>query len=140
MAARSVRDHGTLSWWKCQSILKGRGSCPLGHNTSLTAGENNVYYVVYHRTRILAYHFDGAIIADCSGFRTNTTKDRLNYLTNRHIYQKKFVWYVGLLPYYDGVNLGTPRNEREALESAVMNGDESALLALTDYDLEHPNT
>lgn len=78
------------------------------------------------------------MILDCAGYRTNTTKDRLNYLTNAHVCQKKFVWYVGLLPYYDGINVGTPRNERESLEQAAMYGDRLALQALRDYDNDHP--
>lgn len=137
MAARSVRDFGTLSYFKCQSILKSRPSCPLGHNTSLTR-EGDVIYVVYHRTRILAYRLDGSIIADCNGFRTNTTKDRLNYLAGVRVWQKNYVWYVGpgKFEFYDGVNLGVPRNEREAMESAAMSGDEVALKALKDLELE----
>lgn len=136
MAARSVRDFGTLTYEKCQNLLKNRGSCPLGHNTSLTKWKD-VIYVVYHRTRIIAFHPDGAVVLDCAGFRTNTTKDRLNYLTHTHVHQKSFVWYVGPVEYYDGINVGTPRNERESLERAAMTGDKVALKALKDYDTEH---
>ena len=135
MAARSVRDFGTLNYERCLTILRGRGSCPLGHNTSLTKWED-VVYVVYHRTEILAYHPDGAIIADCRGFRTNTTKDRLNYLTSAHVHKKKFVWYVGLLEFYDGMNLGNPRNEKEAVEKSAMGGDKVAMKALQDMTKE----
>lgn len=137
MAAQSIRDVGILTYDRCERLLRGRDFRNIARNTSLTR-EDGVIYVVYHRTRILAFHKDGAVIADCAGYRTVSTKDRLNALADAGVYQKKFVWYIGRLEFYDGVNVGTPRNEREALEQAVMRGDEAAVRALNDYNQDHP--
>ena len=52
-----------------------------------------------HRTNIAVYA-DGVLTLNTDGYRTNTTKERLNGLlrwVDRKIYQKKGIWYIEFL-------------------------------------------
>jgi hypothetical protein len=60
--------------------------------------ENGIVYVYLWGTRI-AEVYDDAIILRSGGYRTPTTKSRLNALlrlanANLRIYQKNYTWYV----------------------------------------------
>jgi len=39
-----------------------------------------------------------------AGYKTNTTKERLNGLNGVHIHQKNFIWYVNGIEWEDGYN------------------------------------
>ena len=61
---------------------------------------DNVYELIHHQT-VIAYIDDDFIlhITDCDGYRTVTTKERLNTLlyiagSDYYIKQKQGVWYV----------------------------------------------
>ena len=48
---------------------------------------------------LIAYHKDGTIYISSAGYRTVTTKDRLNGLPGVNIQQKKGVWYLNGQPW-----------------------------------------
>lgn len=50
--------------------------------------------VVHHATPIIRYRPDGAIVLDCAGYRSTSTKANLNRYTGFSVWQKDFVWYV----------------------------------------------
>lgn len=65
-------------------------------NTRLTEYMDGRRTLRLHATDILTWKPDGKIILNSGGFRTRTTKERLNAFLpdNIRIYQKKYQWYV----------------------------------------------
>jgi hypothetical protein len=121
-----------MNYDKANSLLQGRNkeSRKLGNNTYLirhpghltrpgdTKGE--CITVRLHDTDIVTYHTNGNIILDTGGWKTVTTKDRMNKYTPFCIYQDKGIWYMNAsgspysnegrkksIPYFDNMVLNT---------------------------------
>jgi len=67
------------------------------HKTNIFEDENFTY-VIYHSTAVVKYDFD-KIILNTGGWRTSTTKTRMNQSSNQfnlgfQVYQKDFDWFV----------------------------------------------
>ena len=68
----------------------------------------------YHSTDVVTYHPDGSLTLDSNGWRTVTTKERMNWALPRglHLRQDKGVWFVGAswfdngTPFADGMRIG----------------------------------
>jgi hypothetical protein len=86
------------------AYLKGRRSAPAGNNTTLLAhpylsnsdGTPRAIFVKLHGTNVVTYLSDGRIVLDTGGWRTVTTKDRLNRFTpaDVRVYADLGDWYV----------------------------------------------
>ena len=131
----------TLSTYEhCKTLLNGKMSRKLKGNTYLYLNEEMdgtpYYYVLFYNTRIVTYYKDGRIILNTGGNNTSTTKARIKQYSPKSIYSKSYVLFVGHMPLFDGVNIGTPQNEYEALYLAAVNGDKVAKLALKDMKEE----
>lgn len=70
--------------------------------------------VKYHNTIVATKALDGTVTLNSGGWRTNTTKTRINQLANEFcngtfaVYQRKFDWYVRMpdgteCEFYDGI-------------------------------------
>tara|TARA_R100001015_G_C4590814_1_gene146315 strand:+ start:443 stop:742 length:300 start_codon:yes stop_codon:yes gene_type:complete len=55
---------------------------------------NEVAAEMYLHGNLIAYSNETGIYISNAGYKTNTTKERLNGLTGVHIEQKDFVWYL----------------------------------------------
>ena len=79
---------------KCY-LSKGRNKeqRTIGNNTTIENRPDNIS-VKYHDTDIVSYFPDGKTKINTGGWKTSTTKERLNNFTNISIYQKKGIWYV----------------------------------------------
>jgi len=81
----------------------------LANNTNL-AHDGDRIFVFYHGHPI-AYFTPNHVVVNSCGYRTYTTKERLNQLipTRYKIFQHKFDWYVsdlmkgGTFPFQDGM-------------------------------------
>lgn len=92
------------SYADADALLAGRDSRKIGHNTHLVrdlpstggATQQGLIYVLFHRTRIVTFNESGIMFYHSGGFRTVTTKERINrYLPAEHsLYQRKHVWRV----------------------------------------------
>jgi hypothetical protein len=56
-------------------------------------------HVRYHSTRVVSIHTNGSVTLRTGGYRTNTTKCRMNQAANQyglgfHVYQQDFEWFV----------------------------------------------
>jgi len=108
-----VRDMGryVYSWFSADSYLKGRDSAKLGNNTVVKRTEGGRIAVYLHRTPIIEYNLDGVITLRSGGWRTSTTKQRINELmpAGFGLHQAKHEWYVttprGQYEFYDGMEL-----------------------------------
>lgn len=102
-----------LTYEKCLFTLGSRETKKLAGNTYLRK-EGNDFVVRFHSTDIITIFDNGTAKIDCCGFRTATTKSRINEFTKARVYQKKGLWFVGdaAIPFYDGividVNSGDP--------------------------------
>ncbi len=131
---------GLLTYDRCEKSLRGRDLLKVSYNTWISRevrdGET-LYHLIHYFTKIVTYHENGAVVIDTKGYRSATTKDRIRDVTGANLYQKKHVWYVGKAEYYDGINVGVPRDQGEALEEAARNGDPAAKMAYQDWLQDH---
>lgn len=112
------------SWFEAQAIfLRSRSPRPkLGHNTYLAKldGTNPpAFAVILHKTPILTFWQDGSILLDSGGWKTKTTKARINAFlpAGYSIRQERWNWI-----------LQTPDGERRFHDGLWVRG-ESALAA-----------
>lgn len=69
------------------------------HCTTVARDADGVLRVTYHQTVVVEAHPDGRVRLDSGGYRTPTTKTRMNqtarqYALGFHVYQEKGRWYV----------------------------------------------
>ena len=94
---RSVRYLPT-SYGACEKFYKGKTRTgKIAHNTwvidaSDTPGEM-AYGIVYHRTRIVKFSVDERAVLNTGGWRTSTTKARLN-ACGFNVWQEVGNWYL----------------------------------------------
>ncbi len=62
--------------------------------TRFTRGEDGVFHLEYHGSRIVTYHPDGTYTLDTCGYATKTTKDRINEFSPAVIFHKKGTLYL----------------------------------------------
>jgi len=58
-----------------------------------------------HDTDIIIENKDKSIILNSGGWKTITTKERINRFTPYTIFQKKGIWYINGSMFYDGITL-----------------------------------
>ena len=77
-------------------LEKGRDktSRPVAWKTRLILHDNGDITLRYHKTDVVTYHPDGSISLDSGGWKTQTTKRRINDYTDMRIFPDKGVWYV----------------------------------------------
>jgi len=93
--ALSKYDH--LKDWKiADKALGDRDSKVIGNNTELVRLGNGDIAVTLHGNRIVRYNKDGGVQVSSAGWKTVTTKDRLNRYTDSktRIFQEDYTWYV----------------------------------------------
>lgn len=65
----------------------------VANNTYATHEADGIHYRL-HSTDVVILHPDGSATLNSGGWRTVTTKDRLNRYAPCLVYQHKFNWYV----------------------------------------------
>lgn len=78
----------------------------------LTTGEN---IVILHNT-IVVSEKNGVYTLNSGGWRTNTTKDRINQYSPARVYQRNSLWYIGDSLFYDGIKIN---NKNEVVSKVV---------------------
>ena len=76
----------------------------LGNNTYLVIRDDNGYGIRLHDTEVVI-HYEDKIVLDSGGYKTVTTKSRMNEYTPYNVFQKQKVWYVDGIPFKDGITL-----------------------------------
>ena len=69
---------------------------PIAHNTELVPLDDDVIGVRLHSTIVVEMHRDGTFVLDSGGWRTTTTKDRINRFTppSVRVWQHDHEWVV----------------------------------------------
>jgi len=85
------------------------------HKTAIYQNERAMTAVRYHATEVVQFDND-KIILNSGGWRSNTTKLRMNQTSNQYglgfsVYQRNFEWFVDFggstVPFVDGMTLLT---------------------------------
>lgn len=133
-----------LSFERCRELCSGGGTVQVSPNTYLQPNGGESYFLTLDGNVILEVVKDGTYLLDSCGYRTATTKDRLNAYGPVRVWQKKGVWWVGekndwtrqpwigARLFYDGMVVGGDPVER-AMEDDAYWGDKVADQALADY-------
>lgn len=63
-------------------------------STSIQRLDDERIALIYHETNVVPWYKDGSIRLDSGGYRTLTTKKRMNQGSPFVVYQKNGLWYV----------------------------------------------
>ena len=74
--------------------LNGRGSRKVGNNTYLERIDSDTIGVRLHRTHVVTIHADGRYTLNSGGWRTVTTKSRINHYAPARVTQRAGEWFV----------------------------------------------
>lgn len=108
-----------LSYSECAGLLQGRNreSRKVANNTYLHRGYNSDAYfaVVLHGTTVVRVNADGTYTLNSGGYRTVTTKERINCFSPACLFQKDWAWYVRCdptrwqdrVPFRDGMRVNS---------------------------------
>jgi hypothetical protein len=113
-------------------LSKGRNKNdrPLENNTRLIRHNNGEIAVRLHNTDVVIYNQRGRIRLNSGGWRTVTTKDRINRYSPVNVYSNRGVWFVNsdITEFYDGLvvdNAGSlltaPRWSDKTLRTKMLN-------------------
>lgn len=137
------------NWDQANEFLGLKPERPIGHNTRIIRRDDGVIYVKYHESAVVKYFpvgmVDGgaATILDSCGWKTITTKERLNAFcpAGFNIWQERGVWTLsrrGERPetwtFADGITImqngdvfnAGPANEKERIKKLVKRINEYA--------------
>ena len=84
-----------LTYNEClERIKKARnGRVKLENNTYLYRSGTD-FTVVLHNTAVVTVRHNGTFVLNTGGWKTRTTKDRINQFSPARIYQKRGAWYL----------------------------------------------
>jgi len=90
---------------------------PIANNTRIIKVDDKTYAVRLHETNVVTFHKNGKITLDSGGWRTQTTKERINDAINeynQYLIQDKGMWYLATgwndphrTLYQDGITINT---------------------------------
>jgi len=82
----------------------------IGNNTYEYNDKAGNKYIRLHMTDIITFLDSGNIVLNSGGWQTETTKARINEYTPFDLIQRKNIWYVNGVVFYDGITL-TPQGK-----------------------------
>lgn len=91
------------------TLLHGEGevshSKMVAKATILMTMPNGTEKLKYHNTIVVTKSPDGIYTLNSGGYKTNTTRSRIEDFTKIRIYQRKGIWYAGnsSVIFYDGI-------------------------------------
>jgi len=98
-----------MTYAEADAKLQGRckDSRKVGNNTYLQRRGENIIAVRLHKTDILMLHPNGDVHLNSGGWRTVTTKARMNefLLRGYFVSQTRGQWYLNDVPYRDGMSI-----------------------------------
>jgi hypothetical protein len=76
----------------------------IANNTVRIILQDGTETIRLHRTNIVTKK-NGVYTLNSGGWRTLTTKDRINAFAPVRIYQKDFIWYIDGKEFFDGIQV-----------------------------------
>lgn len=83
------------SYADANAKLGSRSTRKLDYRTYLERRSNDSIAVRFWETDVVTYFADGTIALNSGGWRTPTTKSRINEYAPVNVWQEKGVWYIG---------------------------------------------
>ena len=81
-----------------------RGQRKIGNNTIAFIELDGTVSIQLHSTKVVQIHPDDTVTLNSGGWRTSTTKDRINKYSPVKVYQKKHEWFLeDGTPFEDGI-------------------------------------
>ncbi len=77
-----------------ESVQKFLDGVPFKKSNMEVSREGTIYYLKLHGNKIAALESDGKMWISNAGWKSNTTKERLNGLPGVNIYQRNWEWYL----------------------------------------------
>ena len=77
----------------------------IANNTVEYTRTNGERVIRLHQTDIVTISPNGDVVLNTNGYRTQTTKARINDAITPNVYQTRGNWYVGNVPFTDGMKL-----------------------------------
>ena len=100
-----------MTYADAETILARRAIRKIAHNTHLHRIDGDTIAVRLHATDVLTLHRDGRAVLSSGGWRTVTTKERLNRYAPCRVYQQRGEWFVqhggATVPFHDGLQIAT---------------------------------
>jgi hypothetical protein len=84
-----------------ESVQKFLDGVPFKKSNMEVSREGTIYYLKLHGNKIAALESDGKMWVSNAGWKSNTTKERLNGLPGVSIYQRNWMWFLNDQP-WDG--------------------------------------
>jgi hypothetical protein len=84
-----------------ESVRNFIDGVPFKKSNMEVSREGTIYYLKLHGNKIAALLEDGRMWISNAGWKSNTTKERLNGLPGVNIYQRNWVWFLNDQP-WDG--------------------------------------
>lgn len=95
-----MRACGFKDYWGASTFLgkRERRVVPGIRSTSVERIDATTVSLRYHGTRVVDYRPDGTCVLRSGGWRTVTTKSRLNAFSPARVCQRDFSWYLVVGP------------------------------------------
>jgi len=90
-----------LTFAECELMTKRK----LRGNTYLECLNMDTFGIRFHKTIIVRIHRDGTYTLNSGGWRTVTTKWRINGYSPARVTQMNFEWYCGRYVFFDGIKV-----------------------------------
>ena len=71
-----------------------RGQRKVGNNTYAYILLDGSVAIELHGTKVIIIHPDDSVTLNSGGYRTSTTKKRINKYSPMKVYQKNYTWYL----------------------------------------------
>lgn len=107
-----MQQYLALTYERAEALLatarsEVRGK-PVANNTRLFRRGPDVIALRFHETDVVTFHADGRITLASGGWRTMSTKDRMNHTAGITVYSDRAEWFVKTpgheaVPYFDGM-------------------------------------
>jgi hypothetical protein len=110
------------------------------NNTFRYTSENGDTVYRLHNTDVVRVRAQGGEVLNSGGYKTVTTKDRINRFSKYQLVSTKGVWYVvsgdKKVPFYDGIVLPDAFEASEAKQEKLVKKQESLRKAITKFVAE----
>jgi hypothetical protein len=73
---------------------RNRGQRKVGNNTYAYILLDGSVAIELHGTKVVIIHPDDTVTLNSGGYRTSTTKKRINQYSPMKVYQKNYTWYL----------------------------------------------
>lgn len=101
MTKTQIMNNIDKSCVKSSKVIKG--------NTVEYITNEGTRIIRFYETNIIIFHTDDTVELNTNGYKTVTTKERINEFSPFNIFQKDHTWYIDseTLPFTDGIRLNT---------------------------------